>query len=323
MIVKTVFPHSRIDIEEIYTRYPMERLDSQIILDFINNRARTIPVDASSALSKLVKGDLKGFVEAFIDTTVCTEIISLCRDRGPRIKCGISFDENGIEIYSECFDPELFSHIILGDISMLLHVISGYRDFVRFKSIIIPNKLLTQDVIAAMENGALKNKLRANMAVPEGGVAKKFYEELTSGDLEYSEAILMIPCPSDSLIDVLANLMESAAKNHRRIYITTLPPSQENSSFCKTQYKDHLLLYIQLIEEAKRYGFFVCDSEVVSLGAIIDRSWYLISNDFAYYEETFLAPLSDLKYANDYAVYILKHCLCSNNLLREDRKVIK
>ncbi|MEM1609030.1 MAG: hypothetical protein QXG81_07155, partial [Ignisphaera sp.] len=65
MFVKTIFPQSRIDIEEVYVRYPIERLDSQAILDFINNRARTIPMDSVSALSKLVKGDLKGFVETF------------------------------------------------------------------------------------------------------------------------------------------------------------------------------------------------------------------------------------------------------------------
>ncbi|MEL9940720.1 MAG: hypothetical protein QW632_04080 [Ignisphaera sp.] len=323
MFVKTIFPQSRIDIEEVYVRYPIERLDSQAILDFINNRARTIPMDSVSALSKLVKGDLKGFVETFIDTTVCTEVISLCRDRGPRIKCGINITENGVEIYSECFDPELLSHIILGDISMILQVASGYRDFVRFKSVVIPDKLLTQDAITAIEEGILRNKLQTNTATPERSIAKQFYEELTSGGLGYSEAILMAPCLSSTLIEILIDIMKSAAKNYKRVYIATLPPSQENSSFCRIQYKDQLLMYIQLIEEAKKYGFFVCDSEVVSLGAIVDRSQYLISNDFVYNGETFLTPLSDLKYINDYAVYMLKHCLCSNNLLREDRKAIK
>ncbi len=322
MLVKKLFPQSRIDIEKVYVRYNVNKLDNQIINDFLETKARVVPFDASTALSKLAKKDLKTFSEAFIDSNVCTEVLNLCRERGPRIKCGISID-NDVEIYSECFDPELFSDIVLGDISMFLHIISGYRDFVKFKSVVIPKELMAEDVIASVENVALKNEVQIETPIARGDTAYKLLEKLVNGAITYSEMIMLIPCLSINSIKFITRIAENALKNGRRVYVATLSPSQENASFCKTQYKDFLILYLHLIDEAKKHGFVVCDSDVVNIGFILDRAHYLVSNDFILSRETFITPLSDFKYSNRYATYILKHCLCSNHLIKEDRKIIR
>jgi len=311
MLIKSLFPHLEIIIE--YSSHSSE-FNAK---NFIEAKS-LIPLETLSVLEKLYAGDLKSFVDMYIDAILCTEISALCKENGPRLKYIVAKTSDGVEVYSECFDPELLLSILLGDLVKAVAVYSGYRGHVKFKAVKIPKELLAKDFIGLVEDKILNN-VNHFQEYPKGGPITQTLKNLIQ-EKSFSEVIFQVPCLDGKFIHILLEVARRIAESGKRVYIATSVPSKENARFCKTLYKDFVAYYLRLIEEAKKYGIVVCDSEVPHISIIVDRRVYMVSNEIIYKDDLYLIPITDVRYVNDYATLILKHCLCSNNLVKEDSR---
>jgi hypothetical protein len=319
MVLKSLFPSSKIVIEKSYAgkvflSKEVEKLKSSVI-----------PLEAPSALEKLRLGDLKGFAEMYIETLLCTEITSLCKERGPRIKYSIAKSNDGVEVYSECFDPELLFYVLLGDIADLLHVTIGYRDNVRFKQVIIPKELVSDEFISSIKAKVLDRVIGVNEAATFNEISLSRLIEILSRDPTFTEIIFEVPCISTNVAEHVAKTVEVLKMSDKRVYLALSQPSRMNERYCKISYKDLLMGYVKLLEElgtSKSGRVVICYSEPLYVGVIINRSLYLRASTSVFKEDAKLTRVSDANYVNDYTSLILKHCLCSNNLVKEDLKDI-
>jgi hypothetical protein len=319
MVLKTLFPSSKIVIERSYA--------GKVFLskEVENLKSSIIPLEAVSALEKLRLGDLKDFAEMYIETLLCTEITSLCKEHGPRIKYSIAKSNDGVEVYSECFDPELLFYVLLGDIADLLHVIVGYRDNVRFKQVTIQKELVSDEFISSIKAKVLGKVIGVNEAATFNEISLRKLIEILSSNPTFTEIIFEIPCISANVTEHIAKTVEVLEMNGKRVYLALSQPSRMNERYCKISYKDLLMGYVKLLEElgtGKSGRVVICYSEPLYVGVIINRSLYLRANTPVFKEDTKLTPVTDTNYVNDYTSLILKHCLCSNNLVKEDLKDI-
>jgi hypothetical protein len=316
MFVEKLFPYSKIMVRNSYSGCS-EKCDAKKLVE----EGSLVPLEASSVLEKLYMGDLKSFADIYIDAMLCTEITALCRENGPRIKYGVAQAQDGVEVYSECFDPELLFNILLGDIAKALMVYTGYRDNIKFKLIKISKEITTREFLEIVENRILNSANHSHEYLKEepiGEFLKKLVQEKS-----FSEIILQVPCLDKNFIHVFLEIVKKIRESGKIVYIATSIPTKENARFCKVPYKDFVAYYIQLIEESKMHKIIICDSEAPHIGIIVDRRIYMMSSDIIYREDLHVIPIADTKYANDYATLVLKHCLCSNNLIKDDSKVIQ
>jgi hypothetical protein len=309
MLIKSLFPHARIIIDDRYSEH------SSDVRELVREGS-LIPFESLSVLEKLYTGDLKSFADMYIDTMLCTEISSLCRENGPRIKYSIAKALDEVELYSECFDPELLLGILLGDLARALVVYSGHRDYVKFKLVEVPKELLTKEFIELVESRVL-NSVNYSQRYLKGETISGFLKNLEQ-EKSFSEVIFQVPCLDKKAIYLLLEIAKKLRESGKRVYIATSIPSKENAHFCRASLKDLVTHYLQLIEESKKYRITVCDSEVPHIGIIVNRRIQMMSSDITYREESHMTPIIDAKYVNDHATLILKHCLCSNNLVKDD-----
>uniref|UniRef100_A0A7C5Z0H1 Uncharacterized protein n=1 Tax=Ignisphaera aggregans TaxID=334771 RepID=A0A7C5Z0H1_9CREN len=103
--IARMFKEPHIVKDKRYARLTINNIEN--IIEIIDKYVKILPFESIIALQKLYSGDIKSFIDTYIDAYLCTPLISLCRERGPRIKCSIYSDSEYIEIYSECFDIEL------------------------------------------------------------------------------------------------------------------------------------------------------------------------------------------------------------------------
>ncbi|MCI4436659.1 MAG: hypothetical protein JHC33_07630, partial [Ignisphaera sp.] len=255
-----------------------------------------------------------------------TEITSLCKEHGPRIKYSITKSNDGIEVYSECFDPELLFYVLLGDIADLLHVVVGYRDNVRFKQVTIPKELVSDEFISSIRAEVLGRAIGINEVATFNEISLRRLIEILSSNPTFTEIIFEIPCISANLAEHVAKTAKALEMNGKRVYLALSQPSRMNERYCKTSYKDLLMGYVKLLEELGSSGksgrAVICYSEPLYVGVIINRSLYLRASTPVFREDAKLTPVTDANYVNDYISLLLKHCLCSNNLVKEDLKDI-
>lgn len=296
-----------------------EHKDHAILLAHLVKMFKVLPADALSALQKLSQGDLKGFIEIYVDPNICPSAISLCRDRGPRIKFGILINKASLELYSECFDVELLLGILLGDLASVSVYEEGHRNGVRFKRALLPLAVVDHAVLRALEEALSYDSVWRNDTMPRRMSVGELVSELASKANNISELIMLVPCVNATAVKHIAHLSEVLAKGARKLYVIASPPSPTTVQMCKMSYGEALLNYVSLFElkeQVKEGRLIVCDDEIPHVGFIINRTQYLLSSTPVYRDDAILEPIPEKDYTFSVALNLLRRCLCTLHLLR-------
>ncbi|MEM1560851.1 MAG: hypothetical protein QW775_02910 [Ignisphaera sp.] len=277
-------------------------------------KLRVIPLEALSAIHKMMQGDIKSFAESHIESHVCTNLTALCRDYPYRVKYSIYNDGHVISMYSECIDLEILLTIVFGDIIKYFEFIEGFRDNVLFKYVVIPRSVL---------GGKLYNTLNyiaghSSIRITSKQIDDIFSRIVQSRD-DVSEMIFVIPCIDLSVIDIMSYLFKELLKNPiARIFIVTSSPSIYDAKTCRLSYREFFVNYIELLDLVRMIDrVYLCDSEVNNFEIILNRATYLISYEPKLALSTQFIPIKDYSYTESYALKYLRDCLCSSHLVKD------
>ncbi|MCS7112204.1 MAG: hypothetical protein N3D82_04255 [Ignisphaera sp.] len=306
-----MFKGSQIKVEKRYSKLSINTVENY--LKTIDEDVRIVPFEASIALNKLYNNDIKSFIETHIDSHICTSLTSLCREYGPRIKCSIYIDDEYAEIYSECFDVEILSSIVFGDLSDLFIFETGYRDGRKFKRTVIPKKLIPQlaPLIAKWERDRLESQ--PPMVLPK--TFSDTIERLLEKENRVTELIFHIPCLNDKVVELLYKVSKMLT-NRGRLYVLTAPPTSDSAERCHSNYKVMIVPYLEILELSSRYNIVVCNIDVMHIGLIVNRAHYIVSYEYNYRDDIDMSVIKDRSYIEIITQNFLKECLCLNSLIR-------
>jgi hypothetical protein len=311
--IARMFKEPHIVKDKRYARLTINNIEN--IIEFIDKYVKILPFESTIALQKLYNGDIKSFIDTYVDAYLCTPLISLCRERGPRIKCSIYSDSEYIEVYSECFDIELLFSIIFGDLSNLFIFETGYRDGIRFKRSIISRNLIEISIPEVMRRNKSKSKEHL-FTIPLKTFSNVFEYILKNAD-EVTELILHIPCLDNKVIELLYRIAR-VLSNKSRIYVLTTLPTSEIARRCISNYKNMLISYIEASEFLPRYNITLCNADIVHIGLIINRFHYIVSYEYSYSDNVEVSMVKDKSYIETISLSYLRECLCSANLVKDD-----
>ncbi len=314
---RSVFPHSSLTIERRYipvNRFVKSLNDLEILLRNLDV-LHVVPPEAPAALRRLARGDYKQFSEIHIEANVCPQIISSCRETGPRIVYAITRDDQFLELYSECFDPELVLVAMLGDLARIIPYEIGYRDLVRFKRALVPTFLLEEETIDRIERLAERSTtldLRAR-------TLSEAIEAIKQLGNEISELIITIPCLNQELLEELVPVLRELVESGTYVVFLTRPPHEADVS-CYETVTRYLLLYLEVMSELNENGVRACYSSVTETSIIVDRSVVVTTYENRYVPQAGVVCVSDPLYAQNLALVHLRNCICTSHLVKEDRR---
>ncbi len=312
--IEYVFRESKFVVEETYCRQKIDLSEDLLAIakNIITDILRVYPLEASSALMKLYHNDFKSFIDTHVDSHICGNLLSLCRERGPRIKLSIYDDGININVYSECFDVEILLSIVLGDISSIIYYETGYRDSIRYKKAVIPKIIATPLIVTTIDK--LFKPIQLNIS---STIAIDVIREIENNMNLIGEMIFLLPCIDNNTLSSIENLLRKAILNNKRIFLVIPSPTIYEAKKCGIDYKNYLVSYIELQES---YGkkIFICNADTGTFGFIINRSFYISSYGYRYRDNLEMIPIKDQYYIENAALGYLRECLCSQHLIKED-----
>jgi hypothetical protein len=275
-------------------------------------KLKVIPFEAISAFSKLVQGDLKSFVESHIESHICTNLTSLCRDYPYRIKYFVNV-ENGVSIYSECISVDILMTIIFGDLIAYFDFYEGKRDDILFKLSIIPQAFLSGKVQNVLTSIVGFSKL--NIEFRKGYALIKNLDSLSS---DINELIIVIPCLDSKSFKIVESLAKTVLRNHvARMFILVSTPSIYDARMCKLSYREFFMNYVRLLELSESTDrLYVCDSEATNVEIIVNRSTYLVSYEPRIDDDSEFIEIKDYSYIDGFTLKYLRDCLCSSHIVK-------
>lgn len=279
---------------------------------------KVIPFEAYSALSKVINGDIKSFIEVHIDSHVCTQISSMCREYPYRIKYLIHMDPEYVLFYSECIDVEIAYSIIFGDMVKYFEFIEGSRNNVMFQCAVIPSNILMTEALR------YTNSLRTSKGLTIK--SKRFREivkELSEAVEEITELILVLPCINEFSISVINQLIDKAHHNDNfRMFIATSAPSIYDARKCGISYRSFFISYLEIMNNAREFDhIYLCNSEASNIEIVINRATYLSSYDINLRPESEFISVQNTSFIENFILKYLRDCLCSSSLARYRRTV--
>lgn len=276
-------------------------------------KLRVIPLEALSAIHKMMQGDIKSFVESHIESHVCTNLTALCRDYPYRVKYSIYNNDTIISMYSECIDLEILLTIVFGDIIKYFEFIEGFRDDVLFKYSVIPRSILGGKLYNILNSVTIHSSVK----IPSKQIDDIFNHIVRSRD-DISEMIFVIPCIDPNIIDIVNYLFKELLKNPlARIFIVTSSPSIYDAKTCRLSYREFFINYIELLDLVRVIDrVYLCNSEVNNFEIILNRATHLISYEPKLALRTQFIPIKDYSYTDSYALKYLRDCLCSSHLVK-------
>ncbi|MEM3979995.1 MAG: hypothetical protein QXF79_01900, partial [Ignisphaera sp.] len=164
----------------------------------IMTKLKVIPLEALSAIHKIIQGDIKGFVESHIESHVCTNLTTLCRDYPYRIKYSIYNNDTIISLYSECIDLEILLTIVFGDLIKYFEFIEGYRDNILFKYSIIPRTVLGTKLYSILNSIASHSSTKMTFRQ-----ANEIFDYVVQSKNDVNEIIFVIPCIDLNTINIV------------------------------------------------------------------------------------------------------------------------
>jgi len=312
---RVLFPNSVITIERRY--FPTTRFVQKNIVTSpdIAKSFHLVPPEAPAALRRLARGDYKQFAEIHLESTICSQIVTACREAGPRILYSITNRGDYIEIYSECFNVELALVAMLGDIARAIPYETGYRNGVRFRRALIPTTLLREDIIELIES--LTERI-PTLDIRVRTLHEAFNAIAGIADI-VSEVIVSIPCLNDALLREVTPILAKLVERGVYVVFVTRPPHEADIS-CVTPITRYLLLYVETMSRLEECGVRTCYGSVTETSIVIDRSTVITTYESSYVPYATTVTLNDYLYAQNLALTHLKTCVCSSNLVKEDRR---
>jgi len=310
--IAKLFPNSKITI--LRHRLNIADIDSDIEKYKIST-LRIIPFESITAISKLIQGDLKSFAESHIESHVCTDLSTLCRDYPYRIKYSIHVD-NGISIYSECVDIEILMTIIFGDLIKYFNFYEGKRDDIAFKYCNIPQSFLSYKIQNILSSIAGFSKINI-----ESKIGYAVLENLYRLSNDINELILIAPCLDSQTFETIENLAKVMLRNPlARVFILVSAPSIYDAKICRSSYREFFTNYVKLIELRENLDrLYVCNSEAASIELIANRSTYLISYDPRISDRSEFVAIKDYSYIDSFTLKYLRDCLCTTHIIRNHK----
>lgn len=310
--IENLFRNSKLDV--IKHRLPLFRISDGAIDRM--PRLKVVPFEAISALSKIMQRDIKNFVETHIESHICTNLLSLCRDYPYRIKYSVYLDYESLLTYSECVDVEVLFTIVFGDIIGYMEFIEGHRDGIPFKCGLIPSNLLTS---------RMYNMLNSVVGFTGIKISSRYTQdiinELIDMKNEITEVILVIPCLNLEVAEIIKHIIDELLQNPLiRIFLIISPPSIYNARNCGPSYKEFFVRYVEITDFVKeRYNVYLCSSEANNFEIIVNRSTYLSSYSLRFSLKSEFIPIWDHQYIDNYTLKYLRDCLCSSYFSRNKK----
>lgn len=288
----------------------------------IGSKLKVIPFESITALSKIIQGDIKGFAETHIESHICTNLSSLCRDYPYRIKFSIYLDPEFLSVYSECIDVEILFSIIFGDMIRYFEFIEGYRDNTMFKCGVIPNTVLLPKAYNILSSlaGYIGIKIKSRNV-------KDIIEELLHSKNEITELLMIIPCIDSRIIETIEHMIKEFTSNQfARMFIITSSPSIYDARSCGVSYREFFSSYIEILDMIKNqyntyYNIYLCNSEVNNFEIIINRATYLASYDLRLSSKSEFIPVKGHSFIDNFILKYLRDCLCSSHIVKIDKKL--
>lgn len=279
-------------------------------------KLKVIPFEAVSALQKISQGNIKDFVEVHVESHVCTNLSTLCRDYPYRIKYSIYVDGESIALYSECIDLEILLTIVFGDLIKYIEFLEGSRDDVMFKYSTMSREFLTQDVYEVLGSNVGCAGVKINSRYLQDVIS-----ELVSSKEEVSELIIASPCVDSRTIEVVMQLAKELLKNPlARLFVITSSPIIQDARICKMSYKELFTNYVEMIEVAKEFDrLYLCNSEVGNVEIIANRYTYLTSYDEKLAPRSELLSVKSYSYIDSFTLKYLRDCLCTSHIVKNKR----
>ncbi len=299
-----------------YTRLYINSIEDS--LEFLDEDARIVPLEAFIALNKLYNNDIKSFIETHIDAHICASLTSLCREYGPRVKCSIYMDNKHVELYSECFDIEILSAIVFGDLSNLFTFEVGYRDDKKFKRATIPKKFILQ--LASITSRWKRDRVESWFSTIPIKTFHSAIEYILENKDKTTELIFHIPCLNNEVIELLYRVSKLLTRS--RIYILTTSPFSDFIERCQTNRKDIFISYLEALELLPEYNVIICNVDVMHIGLIVNRTYYIVSYEYNYRDSMDISMVRDKSYIQTAAQGFLRECLCLNNLIKDSHGYI-
>lgn len=298
-------------------RLALSSVEEDIEKDIVA-KLKVVPLEALSAIHKMVQGDIKSFAESHIESHVCTNLTTLCRDYPYRIKYSIYNDNAIISLYSECIDLEILLTIVFGDLIKYFEFVEGYRDNVLFKYSVIPRIVLGTKLYN--ELNSIAGHTSVNMAFKR---ANEIFDYIVQSKDDVSEIIFVIPCIDLNIIEIASYLFRELLKNPlARIFIVTPSPSIYDAKMCRSSYREFFINYIELLDLIKMIDrIYLCNSEANNFEIILNRVIHLVSYESKLTTHTQFIPIKDYSYTDNYTLKYLRDCLCSSHLVKDRRHV--
>lgn len=282
------------------------------------SKLKVIPFEAISALQKLSQGNTKDFVEVHIESHLCTNLTTLCRDYPYRIKYSVYVDDESMALYSECVDLDILLTIVFGDLIKYMEFLEGYRDNMMFKYSIIHRALFSQNLheVLSPSIGYTGTKINSRYL-------QDIISELISLKEEVSEVIVASPCIDSRTIEMVMHLAKEILKNPlTRLFIVTSSPAIQDVRICKMSYREFFTGYVEMLEIVEKFDrMYLCNSELSNLEIVVNRSTYLTSYDVKPSPRSELISVKSYSYIDSFTLKYLRDCLCAYHLVKNRRYV--
>ncbi len=296
---RVVFLTKNISIEEVF-----KGLSPVTSLDRID-RAKVLPTDAVHALRRLRAGDYKQFLESYVEVSLCPFLTERCRELGPRIVYGITRLENGVELYTECFDAYLMMMLIFGDLVGLMTFYRGVRDgYVKFTSANISSELLDPQIIEAIE--------RLEPSPIDLGQVKTLENALDAIEKligEITEVVVSVPCITEGFVKEVAPRIASIARKGVRVVLVTRSPTDAEAICPVKSVSRYVLLNLELNTILR--NCYICTSPSVESSIVVNRSCIVTSFEPWLDLGSQVVVVNDRIYANTVATVSIRQCICS------------
>lgn len=313
--ISNLFPNSKITI--LKHRPKIANIDENIEKGE-SLKLRVVPFESITAISKIIQGDLKSFAETHIESHVCTNLSTLCRDYPYRIKYSIYIDDEDLSLYSECINIEILMTIVFGDLIKYFDFYEGDRDGITFKYSSIPRSLLSSKVQNLLNSiaGFSKVNIEARNAYKILNYLQQFKEMI-------NEIILIMPCLDNSTVETIENLAKEALQNPlARIFIVVSAPSIYDAKICEVSYKEFFVNYVKLLDLSESLGrLYLCNSEATNTELIVNRSTYLVSYNPRFIDKSEFIVVKDYSYVDNFTLKYLRDCLCSSHIIKSRKYV--
>jgi len=268
-----------------------------------------VPENIQSAVSLLVNGRYKDFIDKYVEANLCAYIHNWCRNNGPRILVSISeIDDKHLEFYTECVDLELLMQIVFGQARRACSFEKGFRDLVPYVRAIVDVGTLEK-----ISTDLLNVSTYRRTKYPSHITLKELFEELIDENFQ-GEIIIGLPCFSRDALNTLASYVLKLIDLGADVLILTRYP-EDAYNMCKSDLGKYVIEYLEALDDASKLGIDICNAQVMHIDVILNRAISFLSYDVHLSLSTRLIAEQSDEITKFRVGGYLYQCLCSGRAI--------